>query len=68
MLGFKDHFAILATYKKKYDANILVFVGGRAETGGQFKEARVRVASEGYYTMTSNSDGSANMEGINTLV
>ncbi|WP_428775255.1 chitinase C-terminal domain-containing protein [Vibrio sp.] len=63
-LGFKGHFGALATYKKKYDVKTLVSIGGWAETGGHFATDGSRVADGGFYTMTTNADGSINYAGI----
>ncbi|MGF1723792.1 chitinase C-terminal domain-containing protein [Photobacterium nomapromontoriensis] len=63
-LGFKGHFGALATYKKKYDVKTLISIGGWAETGGHFGADGNRVADGGFYTMTTNADGSINHAGI----
>ncbi|MDV5169152.1 chitinase C-terminal domain-containing protein [Photobacterium rosenbergii] len=63
-LGFKGHFGALATYKKKHDVKTLISIGGWAETGGHFGADGSRVADGGFYTMTTNADGSINSAGI----
>ncbi|AUI88043.1 chitinase [Vibrio azureus] len=63
-LGFKGHFGALATYKQKHDVKTLISIGGWAETGGHFGPDGRRVADGGFYTMTTNSDGSINHAGI----
>lgn len=66
-LGFKGHFGALATYKKKFDVKTLISIGGWAETGGHFDTNGDRVADGGFYTMTTNADGSINHQGIETF-
>lgn len=63
-LGFKGHFGALATYKQKHDVKTLISIGGWAETGGHFGADGNRVADGGFYTMTTNADGSINYAGI----
>ncbi len=63
-LGFKGHFGALATYKQRYGVKTLISIGGWAETGGHFDENGNRVADGGFYTMTTNADGSINHAGI----
>ncbi|EOX3980904.1 glycosyl hydrolase family 18 protein [Vibrio alginolyticus] len=63
-LGFKGHFGALATYKQKHDVKTLISIGGWAETGGHFDTNGDRVADGGFYTMTTNADGSMNHAGI----
>ncbi|CZF86196.1 chitinase C-terminal domain-containing protein [Grimontia marina] len=63
-LGFKGHFGALATYKAKHDVKTLISIGGWAETGGHFGLDGNRVADGGFYTMTTNADGSINHAGI----
>ncbi|WP_082008685.1 chitinase C-terminal domain-containing protein [Photobacterium gaetbulicola] len=63
-LGFKGHFGALATYKKKHDVKTLISIGGWAETGGHFDANGNRVADGGFYTMTTNADGTINHAGI----
>ncbi|MER2494097.1 glycosyl hydrolase family 18 protein [Catenovulum sediminis] len=63
-LPYKGHFNLLNKYKKQYpDVKTLISVGGWAETGGYFA-SEGRVASGGFYTMTTNADGSTNYAGI----
>ncbi|MGR5267750.1 chitinase C-terminal domain-containing protein [Vibrio astriarenae] len=66
-LGFKGHFGALATYKKQHDVKTLISIGGWAETGGHFATTGERIADGGFYTMTTNSDGSINHAGIETF-
>lgn len=66
-LGFKGHFGALATYKQKYGVKTLISIGGWAETGGHFDNDGNRVADGGFYTMTTNADGSINQQGIETF-
>ncbi|MCJ2378240.1 glycosyl hydrolase family 18 protein [Vibrio sp. ZSDZ34] len=66
-LGFKGHFGALATAKKKYGVKTLISIGGWAETGGHFTAGGQRVADGGFYTMTTNADGSVNHQGIETF-
>ncbi len=63
-LGFKGHFGALATAKVKHDVKTLISIGGWAETGGHFGADGKRVADGGFYTMTTNTDGSINHAGI----
>lgn len=54
-LPYKGHFNLLAQYKKKYpDVKIMLSVGGWA-------------GSTGFYTATTNANGTLNQAGINTL-
>ncbi len=63
-LPYKGHFNLLNKYKKQYpNVKTLISVGGWAETGGYFDQTG-RVASGGFYTMTTNADGSINQTGI----
>ncbi|MFT5755825.1 MAG: GH18 family chitinase/chitodextrinase [Alteromonadaceae bacterium] len=63
-LPYKGHFNLLSKYKKQYPhVKTLISIGGWAETGGYFDETG-RVASGGFYTMTTNADGSINHAGI----
>lgn len=63
--NYKGHFNLLNKYKKQYPhVKTLISVGGWAETGGYF-DATGRVNSGGFYTMTTNADGSINHTGIN---
>ncbi|MFH0266792.1 chitinase C-terminal domain-containing protein [Vibrio rumoiensis] len=63
-LGFKGHFGALATYKKRYGVKTLISIGGWAETGGHFAADGSRVNDGGFYTMTTNADGSINHAAI----
>lgn len=66
--SYKGHFNLLNKYKQQYpDVKTLISVGGWAETGGYFNESGERINSGGFYTMTTNSDGSVNQQGINTF-
>ncbi|MEW6991762.1 glycosyl hydrolase family 18 protein [Colwelliaceae bacterium 6441] len=63
-LSYKGHFNLLTKYKKQHpQVKTLISVGGWAETGGFFDETG-RVQSGGFYTMTTNADGSVNHAGI----
>jgi chitinase len=54
-LPYKGHFNLLAQYKKRYPGvKVMLSIGGWAGSGG-------------YYTATTNADGSQNTAGINTL-
>ncbi|MCE3607760.1 glycosyl hydrolase family 18 protein [Massilia sp. P8910] len=54
-LPYKGHFNLLAQYKRKHpDVKIMLSVGGWAGSGG-------------FYTATTNADGSLNSAGIDTL-
>ncbi|WP_275412358.1 MULTISPECIES: glycosyl hydrolase family 18 protein [Deefgea] len=67
-LSFKGHFNLLAKYKKQYpNMRVLVSIGGWAETGGYFGADGKRVSSGGFYSMTTNPDGTINSAGINTF-
>ncbi|MFC3031597.1 glycosyl hydrolase family 18 protein [Pseudoalteromonas fenneropenaei] len=67
-LPYKGHFNLLNKYKKQYpDVKTLISVGGWAETGGYFGADGTRVKSGGFYTMTTNADGSVNQAGIETF-
>ena len=67
-LSFKGHFNLLAKYKKQYpNMRVLVSIGGWAETGGYFAGDGKRVSSGGFYSMTTNADGTVNNAGINTF-
>ena len=64
-LPYKGHFNLLNKYKKQHpDVKTLISVGGWAETGGFFGGDGKRVKSGGFYTMTTNADGSVNHAGI----
>lgn len=63
-LGFKGHFGALATYKKRYGVKTLISIGGWAETGGHFAADGSRINDGGFYTMTTNADGSINHAAI----
>nr|WP_297524300.1 glycosyl hydrolase family 18 protein [uncultured Roseateles sp.] len=53
--AYKGHFNLLNKFKKQYPTvKTLISVGGWAETGG-------------FYTMTTNADGSTNTAGINAF-
>ncbi|MDN3380555.1 MULTISPECIES: glycosyl hydrolase family 18 protein [unclassified Pseudoalteromonas] len=65
--AYKGHFNLLNKYKKQHPhVRTLVSVGGWAETGGYFDDTG-RVESGGFYTMTTNADGSVNHAGINAF-
>ncbi|WP_105101653.1 glycosyl hydrolase family 18 protein [Microbulbifer pacificus] len=62
---YKGHFNQLSKFKEQHpDVKTLVSVGGWAETGGHFNDNGDRVADGGFYTMTTNADGSINHQGI----
>lgn len=63
-LGFKGHFGALATAKAKHGVKTLISIGGWAETGGHFGADGNRIADGGFYSMTTNADGSINQAGI----
>ncbi|MFG6447882.1 chitinase C-terminal domain-containing protein [Roseateles sp. BYS180W] len=66
--SYKGHFNLLSKFKKQYPkVKTLISVGGWAETGGYFDDSGKRVASGGFYTMTTNADGSTNTAGINAF-
>ncbi|PCK31089.1 glycosyl hydrolase family 18 protein [Pseudoalteromonas piscicida] len=68
-LPYTGHFNLLNKFKKQHpDVKTLISVGGWAETGGYFDETGNRVASGGFYTMTTNADGSVNNAGIDAFV
>jgi len=68
-LPYKGHFNLLSKYKKKHKhVKTLISVGGWAETGGYFDETGKRVNNGGFYTMTTNEDGSVNQAGIDAFV
>ncbi len=66
--SYKGHFNLLNKFKKQYpNVKTLISVGGWAETGGYFDATGKRVNSGGFYSMTTNADGSINTAGINTF-
>ena len=66
--SYKGHFNQLNKFKKQHPGvKTLVSIGGWAETGGYFDDNGNRVASGGFYTMTTNADNSVNVAGINTF-
>ncbi|PCO04602.1 glycoside hydrolase [Microbulbifer flavimaris] len=66
--GYQGHFNLLSKFKKQHpQVKTLVSVGGWAETGGYFNEFGDRVDNGGFYTMTTNADGSINHAGIETF-
>jgi chitinase len=66
--GYKGHFNLLNKFKKQYpNVKTLISVGGWAETGGYFDASGKRIDSGGFYSMTTNADGSINTAGINTF-
>lgn len=66
-LPYKGHFNLLNKYKKLHpNIKTLVSVGGWAETGGHFG-ADGRVADGGFYTLTTNVDGTVNQAGISAF-
>ncbi|HCV02390.1 MAG TPA: glycoside hydrolase, partial [Pseudoalteromonas sp.] len=66
--SYTGHFNLLNKFKKQHpDVKTLISVGGWAETGGYFGEDGTRVNSGGFYTMTTNADGSVNQAGIDAF-
>ena len=66
--SYKGHFNLLNKYKKQYpNVKTMISVGGWAETGAYFDDNGDLVLSGGFYTMTTNADGSVNQTGINTF-
>lgn len=66
--SYKGHFNQLNKFKKQHaGVKTLISIGGWAETGGYFDDNGNRVASGGFYTMTTNADNSVNVAGINTF-
>lgn len=67
-LPYKGHFNLIQQYKEDHpDVKFLVAVGGWAESGGYFDDTGERVASGGFYSMTTHEDGSVNYDGIETF-
>ncbi|MCY9135109.1 glycosyl hydrolase family 18 protein [Bacillus atrophaeus] len=67
-LPYKGHFNLLHQFKKKHpDVKVLAAVGGWAETGGYVDKDGNRIPSGGFYSMTTNGDGSVNHKAINTF-
>ncbi|GLF93350.1 chitinase C-terminal domain-containing protein [Streptomyces yaizuensis] len=66
---YKGHFNQLTKFKKLHpDVKTLISVGGWTDTGGYTDDATgKRVNSGGFYSMTTNADGSVNQAGINTF-
>ncbi|RJX39979.1 chitinase [Paenibacillus pinisoli] len=63
--SYQGHFNLLNKFKKQNPGvKTLISVGGWAETGGYFNDNGDRVANGGFYTMTTNADGSVNEAGI----
>lgn len=63
--AYKGHFNQLSKFKDQHpEVKTLVSIGGWAETGGHFNDNGDRVADGGFYTMTTNPDGSINHQGI----
>lgn len=66
--AYQGHFNLLNKFKKQYpNVKTLISVGGWAETGGYFDASGKRVNSGGFYSMTTNPDGSVNSAGINAF-
>lgn len=66
--SYKGHFNQLNKFKKQHaGVKTLISIGGWAETGGYFDDNGNRIASGGFYTMTTNADNSVNVAGINTF-
>ncbi|MCC5853689.1 MAG: chitinase C-terminal domain-containing protein [Alkalimonas sp.] len=67
-LPYQGHFNLLNRYKAEHPhVKTLIAVGGWAETGGYFDANGDRIASGGFYSMTTNPDGSINHAGIHTF-
>ncbi|MFC9326323.1 chitinase C-terminal domain-containing protein [Kitasatospora sp. NPDC057015] len=67
-LPYKGHFNLLTKYKKQYpNVKTMISVGGWTETGGYFGDDGNRVNSGGFYSVTTNADGSVNQGGIDTF-
>ncbi|MFF8955561.1 chitinase C-terminal domain-containing protein [Streptomyces sp. NPDC014894] len=67
-LPYKGHFNQLTKFKKQHpDVKTLISVGGWSDTGGYNDDAGNRVNSGGFYSMTTNADGSVNQAGIDTF-
>lgn len=67
-LPYKGHFNLIHQYKEKYpNVKVLAAVGGWAETGGYVDRDGKRIPSGGFYSMTTNGDGSVNHKGIRTF-
>jgi GH18 family chitinase/chitodextrinase len=66
--SYQGHFNLLNRYKKLHpNVRTLISVGGWAETGGYFDDNGQRVASGGFYTMTTLANGAVNTAGINAF-
>ncbi|GAW95014.1 MULTISPECIES: glycosyl hydrolase family 18 protein [Colwellia] len=66
-LPYKGHFNLLNKYKKLHPkVKTLISVGGWAETGGHFAD-NGRVADGGFYTLTTNADGTVNHAAISAF-
>ncbi|WP_261378413.1 glycosyl hydrolase family 18 protein [Paenibacillus agilis] len=66
--SYKGHFNLLNKFKKQHPGvKTLVSIGGWAETGGYPDASGNRISSGGFYTMTTNADGTINHAGINTF-
>lgn len=66
--SYQGHFNLLNKFKKQNPGvKTLISIGGWAETGGYFNENGDRVANGGFYTMTTNANGSINYAGIETF-
>lgn len=64
-LPYKGHFNLLNKFKKLYPGvKTLVSVGGWEETGGYYGTDGKRVASGGFYAMTTDADGNVNRPAI----
>ncbi|MEU7318134.1 glycosyl hydrolase family 18 protein [Streptomyces sp. NPDC007083] len=66
--AYKGHFNLLNKFKKQHpNVKTMISVGGWAESGGYLGDDGERVASGGFYSMATNSDGSVNRTGIETF-
>ncbi|MBU8900308.1 chitinase C-terminal domain-containing protein [Corallococcus sp. M34] len=66
--AYKGHFNLLNKFKKQHPAvKTLVSIGGWAESGGYLDDNGNRVASGGFYTLTTTSSNTVNQAAINTF-
>ncbi|TQF13701.1 chitinase [Myxococcus llanfairpwllgwyngyllgogerychwyrndrobwllllantysiliogogogochensis] len=66
--SYKGHFNLLNKYKKQYpNVKTLVSIGGWAESGGYLDDNGNRVASGGFYTLTTTANNTVNTAAINTF-
>lgn len=66
--SYKGHFNLINKYKKQHpNVKTLISIGGWAESGGYFDDNGDRVASGGFYSMTTTASGGVNTSGINAF-